>query len=452
MPAPGMSVPNPKRSIPVNLLNLSEDDSFGPFAEDTQILGGTRAIRSPIMELNAAASQEGRLRIPLGSTARTPELFDLNGENSGQNFGLDPRPVSRGVIGSARKCKSSASILDEGPESVGTSNLSSLQGGAGSESSKKGAWDSVLASEVRVQSPIGRPTSTPAYGSAMSGLFGGALSLGAGGQEGSLPDSALLSDSGSALSGAVRGRDRDYSFGSLLGLAPTAEGGARSSVDAFVASQQRTPSAPLDSMGLYARPDSALLPSRGNSRGAGSIFADNSLAEPLGLAPIKTDAWPPAAAGMSREQEIRNSLPLTGTVSAPPLLNMYSYGYDSINNTSAFGTSVGPTGRFEPLKSRYDSRIPEPEPLDGLRISQQSRTPPPVEALLAPAAPQLAAASAPAQGPDPESVEGTVLRSCRDILAGAAEHSLKAVELANTLRARGTRIHIPSMNLCVSPS
>ena len=37
----------------------------------------------------------------------------------------------------------------------------------------------------------------------------------------------------------------------------------------------------------------------------------------------------------------------------------------------------------------------------------------------------------------PSSVEAVVLRCCRDILVGAAEHSLKAVELANTLRARG---------------
>jgi hypothetical protein len=56
----------------------------------------------------------------------------------------------------------------------------------------------------------------------------------------------------------------------------------------------------------------------------------------------------------------------------------------------------------------------------------------------APLAPIPVPQPVPTSGPDPESVEGVVLRSCRDILAGAAEHSLKAVELANTLRARGT--------------
>ncbi|KAJ1434686.1 hypothetical protein B484DRAFT_325949, partial [Ochromonadaceae sp. CCMP2298] len=35
-----------------------------------------------------------------------------------------------------------------------------------------------------------------------------------------------------------------------------------------------------------------------------------------------------------------------------------------------------------------------------------------------------------------ESVETTVLRTCQEILSGAADGSLKAVELANTLRAR----------------
>lgn len=38
---------------------------------------------------------------------------------------------------------------------------------------------------------------------------------------------------------------------------------------------------------------------------------------------------------------------------------------------------------------------------------------------------------------EPGSVEDTVSRSCKEILSGAADHSLKAVELANTLRARG---------------
>ena len=53
-------------------------------------------------------------------------------------------------------------------------------------------------------------------------------------------------------------------------------------------------------------------------------------------------------------------------------------------------------------------------------------------------------------GLEDSSVEDIVAKTCRDILVDASQHSLKAVELANTLRARGLSLYILYLSVCLS--
>lgn len=458
---PLMSVPNPKRSVPVNFLDLVEEDSGSLFVEESYVLGSSRSIRSPIMELNP--SRDAAKPAPNASSSRTPEIFDTLGKGPVPSLPLEQRPVSRGVIGSARKVRSSASVQEDHFNStVSAGNDEDLRRLHDDKHLQVRSTVMPLSVAIRsdwesgagcLQAPISRPGSTPAHcaqnrppshGQENSPTY----SCGRDVSIQSLTNSAgdLHLGSGGA-GGAVRGRDRDYSFGSLLGLAAQPAGGGSphrhtANESEIIAS---TPSAALDGSGLHA--------SRGSSRSLHqqqySVFADAAT----------PDQW--LGGAMSKEQAIRGSLSLGGTVSAPPLLNMYSYGYNSLNNTSAFGAaSSASSARFDPLAARYEGVLSEQRREQD--VAAAAAAPRGVSALPqrspAPPTPPLSLHEQPTQqrfsAPSPtqqlqqqrlrvemvaegESVEGLVLRSCRDILAGAADHSLKAVELANTLRARG---------------
>jgi hypothetical protein len=477
---PLMSVPNPKRSVPANILNIAEEDAGDLFADDSYVLGSSRTIRSPIMELNPTRDA-AKLTLQPTSTSRTPEIFDILGTSNLGTLPIDQRSVSRGVIGSARKVKSSASVLDDGFNS----SEHTAKSGVGSESllslldqpqSSVGAAANDWEAAVRMQLPINRPSSTPIYSSGTSTNFLGGLGTSSGDAQNeltSLSNAAgdLHIGGGSSCPQSVRGRDRDYSFGSLLGLSPRPDGSSPRKFSPDGVHQALGSGVPAsDSFGQLQPVQGPSSNSRGSSRASQHVFVD-----------VANDHWLTGAsnAGTSREA-LRNSLALGGTVSAPPLLNMYSYGYNSFNNTSAFGAqqstaaAAPPASRFDPLAARYDGVLHPAAPshreleLEKRQDMGARRSPAPYAAAAGSPPPQQPVGqniqvpylSAPQQmpqhvplqqqqyqqqqrvvrpegGPEGESVEGMVLRSCRDILVGAADHSLKAVELANTLRARG---------------
>lgn len=430
----------------MNLLGFTDEDTSGPFAEESYVLGSHRAIRSPIMELNPTRDA-AKPAAPMSGNVRTPEIFDALGQSVSAAFPSEQRSVSRGVIGSARKVRSSASIVDDSQflhqDPIGGAGLTTLMDTAQSlRSFGHSAQDGAMGS---AQSPVHRPSSTPAYSNSASNVLNSLSELagdGQGGDVGALTGAVADLRLGAGRTGSsngVRGRDRDYSFGSLLGLSAQTSSSLGGTGGTQLMQVQE------------AAPDAS---SRGSSRASQPVFAD-----------IAGNQWTPGGntGGPNSREALRNSLSLGGTVSAPPLLNMYSYGYNSINNTSAFGASLAaPSGagpRFDPLAARYDGLLPTSMTTSrdigsiapnaaGLTRATDTVVPSP-QPFSAPA-PDPAQAQAQQLQAQPrsasraedrlleaESVEGLVLRSCRDILSGAAEHSLKAVELANTLRARG---------------
>lgn len=547
-----MSVPNPKRSVPVSFLSLPDEDSYSPFLDE---------VVEPVP--NSTRDTKGSSELGLRPTsAATPEIFEffndvqqpeassLSVRSNGSISVGDQSGASRGVIGSARKCKSSNSNTSSNGPNEGDAILGSwatgLPGGflssastpigsgvvrASSASPKPNhlsadrgnlgllhagsdladaPWEHSRSHSNVQHMPICRPSSTPAYPSSITSLFRGAdfeLGLqgtnGSGGGSGDLSAQTdalndLLRDTGGselgvAGSGAastwwngqasqsqqqqqllqqqtagqnllpsVRGRDRDYSFGSLLGLSSSTAGMGLSSSD-----HRRVP--------FGSDSDS-------NTNAAASL-AEDLLAD----RPARGSFFDLHAGTQTRRENLRAGLALGGgTVSAPPqfLTGLYaadgfgsagplSHGlsHNSSSNVPArplsintYASAIGGQGHAaaslhqhspSPIGSRalsgsphpaIGSRTHSPVPQTGLGLGY------PVSASAAHSPlPQLGLGSrqhSPVPGQlvtdaaggamDDSSVEGAVLRSCREILAGAADHSLKAVELANTLRARGS--------------
>lgn len=445
----------------MNLLDYADEDAVSPFAEESYVLGSHRAIRSPIMELNPTRDA-AKPTVSLPGNARTPEIFDVLGQSVSGAFPSEQRSASRGIIGSARKVRSSASMIDDSQllsqNPIGSASLTAvLDNTQPLRSMGHSAQDGDLGS---AQIPIHRPSSTPAYSTGTPNVLGSIGDLtgdGRGGGVGSLSGAVAglqLGPGGTGANTGVRGRDRDYSFGSLLGLTAQTAG----SLNRF--------DPPVDGTQLlHAQAAVPEVSSKSNSRASQQVFVD-----------LAGDQWLQGGSvgGPNSREALRNSLSLGGTVSAPPLLNMYSYGYNSINNTSAFGASLAAHSaagsRFDPLAARYEGLMSASVagPRDAGPTAQHGHVPTDATAAsrlspsLAPGAvSSVAQAHQSFDGPvhpqhpqqsqaqprsasrvedrplEAESVEGLVLRSCRDILSGAAEHSLKAVELANTLRARG---------------
>lgn len=512
-----MSVPNPKRSVPVNFLSLPDEDSYSPFLDEV-----TESVPNSVRETKAS-SQTAGLR---PTSAATPEIFEFFSDSqqtqtSSSNVHLtgstsigDQSGASRGVIGSARKCKSSNSNGPNEGDAILGSWASGLPGGflssastpigsgvirASSTSpkpvhtSERGSvgllnmgsdltdapWEHSRSQANIQHMPICRPSSTPAYPTSITSLFkGGDFTLGLDGSTNDihartdgLSDLLRGNTEGSELGAAgagstsswwngngqasqpqsgqgpaqpppVRGRDRDYSFGSILGLSSATSGlslrhhegdGGLSSSD-----HRRVPFGP-DSDSTAALADDLLAdrPARGS-------FFDQQHAGGAG-------------AGPTRREHLRAGLALGGTVSAPPqfLTGLYSGdGYGVPARPLSINTYASAIGGQSSVASHH----PSPSPIGSMALSGSphpaigSRTHSPVpqpgysSAAHSPA-PQLGHRQSPVPGQfvadttggsmDDSSVEGAVLRSCREILAGAADHSLKAVELANTLRARG---------------
>lgn len=483
-----MSVPNPKRTVPVSFFQLTEEDNV--FSDES--LPVTESSMQSVSHTLRSTTDSLTQNNFNGNNGTTPDIFDMIGEGSATSvsIGNDKVSASRGVIGSTRKCKSSASVGDVASihlngigsniDATGADMFSLLTGGVrppsvsaandrvlSDQHINKQPWEGELLNNLKIHPPICRPSSTPVYQSAISSLFSTSLSLE------DLPVSALDSYSSStskiaavnggiagdlhlssgsssfhqqrgSSDGQVRGRDRDYSFGSLLGL------------NSSIAEHDRVIQVGLEScsinqlsyrdamkQGMEMIPNNLTVPNENRSPIPNDIFANDDIA-----ISDTQDGWL-ADRTTSREQLLRNSLPLGGTVSAPPLLNMYSYGYDSLNNTSAFGAQHANGSRFDPhpvsifpprtiaesskahLASSADRLLRRPDSM----VSPTVRSPSPGVSAHQHENVQHQNISA----SDVETVETLVLRSCRDILAGAAEHSLKAVELANTLRARGKK-------------
>lgn len=502
-----MSVPNPKRSVPVNFYNLSDEDSFSPFIDETAAANPAEHHLSANDSIDHGPSVIGskgsKVRRP-GTGTSTPEIFEFfndNGASSNDHqYGVDSSvghtfdgPVStnelertRGVIGSARKSKSSNSNNESGwtpmkspgvLEALGGDRNSEF-GGAhalsfqqlaparsaslspvppGTEAVALGAgavgplqpgpgssdrWDSLR----RPQAPICRPSSTPVYSSSMSSLFGGdsAFSLDLsppardmtfplpqqqqahGHGHGAHPTDGPPSDLFSALSlgrgvgapgiGGVRGRDREYSFGSLLGLGDGAGGAGHSNIRQFG----------NNNVGINSHPHGI-----------------NSSAEERGnyLQLFPGESADLFSSQQGRGSQIRSSLlSAGGTMSAPPqfLISQSAYPPLELSARHVGGSSRNLTpppagsGSAAPYLTSL-SRGHSPGPAHVLSDPTRGRSP-----ITVPLTLPLQQQQDEFQGAEggAMSVEATVLRSCREILAGAADHSLKAVELANTLRAR----------------
>jgi len=491
-------VPNPKRSVPVSFLSLPDEDSYSPFLDE--------AVESvPNSNRESKLSSQTGLR---PTSAATPEIFEFFNDvqtpnessgsvrsNGSANAG-DQNGASRGVIGSARKCKSSNSNgPSEGDAILGSWASTSTPIGSGviraSSTSPKPThidresvgllhlssdlagvpWEHSRSQANLQHMPICRPSSTPVYPTSITSLFkGGDFDLGLEGSDMNTRTDALSdllrgaegssSNPGSTGSGAtgsswwngqaaqqqqsgstqppsVRGRDRDYSFGSLLGLSSaTSSMNLRHESDGLTSSDhRRVPFGQDDSLAEDLLAD---RPARG------SFFDQHTGAQ------------------TTRRENLRAGLSLGGTVSAPPqfLTGLYSgdgYGGSarplSINTyASAIGGQSSLASHHSPSPIGSMALTGSPHPAIGSRthspVPQQSYS----SASHSPA-PQLGHRQSPVPGQlagdgagvsgvsmvsmDDSSVEGAVLRSCREILAGAADHSLKAVELANTLRARG---------------
>ena len=574
-----MSVPNPKRTVPVNFLSLPDEDSYSPFLDEPL---------EPVP--NSSLSHKSSLVKP--STTATPEIFEFSTEAQQHSSSLsfrtngsaasnsDPSGSSRGVIGSARKSKSSNSM---GPGGEGDSALGNwsnslpgpilsrttsplgpvggairpastspaptastsrlhllgsstdrqvqlgLENGATENStlpsSLPTAWDSVqLQQQRQIQHmPICRPSSTPVYPTAITSLFKTDFDLGfddgndmhnngisnnghdvrgAGGTH--FSDLLRNCDAPPALSGTidhgvptsqqqqqqqqgpVRGRDRDYSFGSLLGFNDltsklnlrgsnnTTNNELGTGLQQQQQQQQQGRRVAFNDNSLSAlnladnllinQGASARLMQSSNSlgHGSGGFFDFHSGGD------VSGSSNSIGHGGLTQRESLRAGLgALGGTVSAPPqfLTNLYAtdgFGYDGSSITSASSASVGrslntssattttyasvigghqdhsSSGSPHPVAPTSRTHSPVPQigfgliPTTSQQQKQMRQSPVPGQ----PSTENKAAGDA--GSVVDSSVEGAVLRSCREILAGAADRSLKAVELANTLRARGT--------------
>jgi hypothetical protein len=169
--------------------------------------------------------------------------------------------------------------------------------------------------------------------------------------------------------------------------------------------------------------------------------------------------------------DINESISITGAAAGfstqlSPIAAAYAYPYSNSHSNSAIsgshnGSGSGSSGTGGPMKHSSSahslhsshSNHSSPNPNHGQQLQhssyphqhqqhqnhhhhqhqqqyQQART-------AMSSSPGVACQAHQGSGGGGSSVEEAVLLSCREILLGAADHSLKAVELANTLRARG---------------